>query len=162
STWGDGPWQDEPDKKQWQDEATGLPCLAVRDPGGHWCGYVGVAPDHPWHGKDYDSCGMLEAHGGITFASGCADQSEGRWRQMRGLAEEYRREARTYPRGAAAQWLTEWLPVLNDYPAWREHVAATSVCHVADAGEPDHVWWFGFDCAHCDDLSPKYSRDYGL
>jgi hypothetical protein len=27
SQWGPGPWQDEPDKKQWQDEATGLPCL---------------------------------------------------------------------------------------------------------------------------------------
>lgn len=25
STWGDGPWQQEPDKKQWQDAATGLP-----------------------------------------------------------------------------------------------------------------------------------------
>jgi hypothetical protein len=28
------------------------------------------------------------------------------------------------------------------------------VCHKPAEGEPDHVWWFGFDCAHCDDLSP--------
>ncbi len=30
--WGEGPWQSEPDKRQWQDEATGLPCLIVRGP----------------------------------------------------------------------------------------------------------------------------------
>jgi hypothetical protein len=31
SSWGNGPWQTEPDKAQWQDEETGLPCLAVRN-----------------------------------------------------------------------------------------------------------------------------------
>lgn len=36
-----------------------------------------------------------------------------------------------------------------------------SICHVPQAGEPDKVWWFGFDCAHCGDISPKYS-EYGL
>lgn len=29
TAWGDGPWLNEPDKKQWQDVETGLPCLAV-------------------------------------------------------------------------------------------------------------------------------------
>jgi hypothetical protein len=29
-----------------------------------------------------------------------------------------------------------------------------SICHVPKPGEPDDVWWFGFDCGHCDDLSP--------
>lgn len=28
------------------------------------------------------------------------------------------------------------------------------ICHVARAGEPDDVWWLGFDCAHCDDYCP--------
>lgn len=28
------------------------------------------------------------------------------------------------------------------------------VCHVPKPGEPDNVWWFGFDCAHFDDLRP--------
>jgi hypothetical protein len=27
SEWGAGPWQIEPDKVQWQDNETGLPCL---------------------------------------------------------------------------------------------------------------------------------------
>lgn len=31
---------------------------------------------------------------------------------------------------------------------------ATEICHVPAAGRPDHVWWFGFDCAHAFDLAP--------
>ena len=28
----------------------------------------------------------------------------------------------------------------------------SGICHPADDGQ--HVWWFGFDCSHCFDLSP--------
>lgn len=28
------------------------------------------------------------------------------------------------------------------------------ICHVAQDGEPETVWWFGFDCAHAGDLAP--------
>jgi hypothetical protein len=28
------------------------------------------------------------------------------------------------------------------------------VCHVPKRGEPNDVWWLGFDCAHSDDLRP--------
>ncbi len=62
SGWGSGPWQDEPDKKQWRDEATGLPCLIVRNGMGALCGYVGM-PAVPL-GFDTEE---LEVHGGITF-----------------------------------------------------------------------------------------------
>lgn len=30
------------------------------------------------------------------------------------------------------------------------------ICHVAQPGEEDKAWWFGFDCAHSGDCSPKY------
>lgn len=108
SKWGAGPWQDEPDKKQWRDEATGLPCLIVRGHHGALCGYVGVAPGHPWHGLSYgDEPAGCDVHGGLTFASACSAGGE-----------------------------------------------AEGICHKPDAGEPDHVWWFGFDCWHCSDLAP--------
>lgn len=68
--WGDGPWVSEPDKKQWQDPATGLPCLIVRGPLGALCGYVGVPPDHPLFKKDYDEADV-SVHGGLTFAAMC-------------------------------------------------------------------------------------------
>lgn len=107
SGWGDGPWQSEPDKIQWRDEATGLACLIVRNNGGSLCGYVGVPDGHAWHGKGYDDVNA-EVHGGATFAGPCSkgtDESHG-------------------------------------------------ICHVAGPGEPDHVWWIGFDCSHAGDYDP--------
>lgn len=28
------------------------------------------------------------------------------------------------------------------------------ICHVPPPGEPDHVWWIGFDCGHGGDVQP--------
>jgi len=75
--WGSGPWEGEPDKKQWQDEKTGLACLAVRNSFGCWCGYVGVLPGHPWHGKGYSEVDPApDCHGGLTFAAACHDHGD--------------------------------------------------------------------------------------
>lgn len=52
----DGEWKDEPDKIQWQDEATGFPCLIVRGPSGALCGYV-MDADTPLWAAEYGSCG---------------------------------------------------------------------------------------------------------
>lgn len=72
---GDGPWADEPDKRQWIDEATDLDCLMVRHgSSGHWCGYVGVPPGHPWHGKDYGDLDV-SVHGGLTYADFCMENA---------------------------------------------------------------------------------------
>lgn len=68
--WGAGPWQNEPDKVQWQDEVTGLPCLIVRGPVGSWCGYVGVNQGHSLYLKDYDEA-EVSVHGGLTFSNKC-------------------------------------------------------------------------------------------
>jgi len=32
------------------------------------------------------------------------------------------------------------------------------ICHVPAAGEPDNVWWLGFDCAHWGDIIPGIDR----
>ena len=69
--WGDGPWVNEPDKMQYLDTKTGLPCLAVRTSMGNWCGYVGVSKDHPLFAKDYNDDVLdidLDVHGGLTFS----------------------------------------------------------------------------------------------
>lgn len=75
SEWGDGPWQDEPDKIQWQDEGTGFPCLIVRNRGGALCGYVGVPESHPDFENGYDAVDV-EVHGGLTFANFCTKDGE--------------------------------------------------------------------------------------
>jgi len=61
--WGDGPWVEEPDKMQWQDERTRLPCLIVRGPSGALCGYVGVSEGHPCFEKFYEYP-EVKVHGG--------------------------------------------------------------------------------------------------
>lgn len=68
SRWLRGPWDDEPDKRQWSDPSTGLPCLIVRGPSGALCGYVGVSAGHPqYEMEDAD----VEVHGGITYSAFC-------------------------------------------------------------------------------------------
>lgn len=75
TSWEAGPWNGEPDKKQWQDEATGLPCLIVRSSAtGALCGYVGVPNNHPIYGQDYNEVSdqhEIDVHGGLTFAGSC-------------------------------------------------------------------------------------------
>jgi hypothetical protein len=129
SEWPDGPWKSEPDKVQWKDKATGLPCLAVRNRhSGHWCGYVGVAEGHPAFELPYDDASALgpehkdgwkglDVHGGLTYSAFCQDDED---------AEDH------------------------------------GICHVPQPGEPDRVWWLGFDCAHSGDLSPKLGYTAGM
>jgi hypothetical protein len=69
TAWGSGPWQHEPDRVEWR--AQGLPCLMLRHPHhGHWCGYVGVPPGHPWHGVEASEI-AVDVHGGLNFADAC-------------------------------------------------------------------------------------------
>ncbi len=69
-TWRPGPWNREPDRVDFQH--AGLACLLHRNTFGAWCGYVGVPPGHPWHGKSYDDVDV-RVHGGLTYANGCAE-----------------------------------------------------------------------------------------
>ena len=76
---GDGPWVAEPDKAQWLDEETGLDCLIVRNRHGALCGYVGLPPVHPLHGKSYDEVHDvtdIQVHGSLTFAGLCQEGAE--------------------------------------------------------------------------------------
>jgi hypothetical protein len=53
--------------------APGYPCLIVRNDFGSLCGYVGVPPGHPAHGKSYgdELVDKLDVHGGITYGARC-------------------------------------------------------------------------------------------
>ena len=69
----EGEWTNEPDRKHWVDQATGLDCLIVRNRLGALCGYVGVPEGHPYYGKDYNDdalCGV-DVHGGLTYSDHC-------------------------------------------------------------------------------------------
>lgn len=124
SKWGDGPWQTEPDRIEW--EQHGMPCLMLRNRMGAWCGYVAVNPGHRFYGVGYSSCtkkpqckkskrdhycdhtpgNLLNVHGGITYGNTCKDH----------------------------------------------------ICHVPKPGQPDNVFWLGFDCAHGGDVIPSMNE----
>jgi len=106
--WGEGPWNNEPDRDVWVDELTDLDCMINRGPSGAWCGYVGVGPDHPWHGMQYDDVDV-EVHGGLTYSQACEEGGE--------------------------------------------------ICHVPWPNREHDIWWFGFDCAHAFDVTPKMDAD---
>lgn len=76
SKWPPGPWHDEPDKVQWLDPVTSLPCMVRRGGGGGWCGYVGVPKSHPLFEKDYEKPDV-SVHGGLTFANVCSGDEQG-------------------------------------------------------------------------------------
>lgn len=104
-----GPWMNEPDRVEWR--RGNLILLAVRQKShGAWCGYVGVPPGHPWHGKKYSAEGVRAAdvHGGLTYSDACHGP----------------------------------------------------VCHVPAPGEPDSVWWLGFDCVHAGDYAPGHDLEH--
>lgn len=64
-----GPWQDEPDRVQWEDKKTYYRCLVLRNINGSLCGYVGVPRNHPacvWDAEEAEA--RLRAHGGVNFA----------------------------------------------------------------------------------------------
>lgn len=110
------PWKNEPDKVQWSDETTGLPCLAVRNWMGAWCGYVGVDESHQLYKQDCNAVDV-EVHGGLTYSDFCQKHGDGEEGEV--------------------------------------------ICHIPEAGEPDNVWWFGFDCSHSADQTP-YHLKHGI
>ena len=195
TTWGPGPWQQEPDKAQWKDEATGLPCLIVRNHSGAWCGYVGLSEGHSFYGKSYSErvtppasfadrkvddrtpiialfCEgakedgkvslelAIDVHGGLTFSDFCGEHNRDAWEKWRSRRASWEKEARQYPIGDAARRLREWAKELDDYDAWVLKSQSVGICHLPEEGEPERVWWFGFDCSHAGDVSPGYDRSY--
>lgn len=151
SSWPRGPWDAEPDKRQWQDEATGLPCLIVRvDHSGHLCGYVGVPPKHPLYEVSYsEPSDKLRAALERRLNSPMGDHPAFRV-LISALA------------GRELEPCAESVFEVHGGITFSDHCHDTKdecrgICHKPDDGETDSVWWFGFDCAHCDDRSPASS-----
>lgn len=160
--WGDGLWQNEPDKMQWQDEATGLPCLIVRGPVGALCGYVGVDERHPAFGLSHNGTPYEEDRAHFTamresMRSAFGDRGGAKSHEM---VREAIKALPVGPQrvGIAGDRISE-VDVhggLTFASACSPHGdEAANVCHVPGPGETDRVWWFGFDCAHAGDLCPQ-------
>ena len=74
-------WEDEPDFQDGETEY-GYPLVIRRGGSGALCGYVGLPPEHPLAGRDYDVEILwdIEVHGGLTYAhSRMEGGPEGDW-----------------------------------------------------------------------------------
>lgn len=110
--------------------AFGLPYYLRRNPMKAWCGYVGVPSTHPHYGLSYTDRVMYEAKDQITV---------GQKSPVNILVAAFTADSKTVS-----------LDVLYDCPGgltWADNRAALE--------RPDGYWYFGFDCSHYNDYSPK-------
>lgn len=79
--WPSGPWDDEPDRFEF--DSGGYRGIARRvESLGHWAGYVDVPVSHPW--AEFESIhdprvSEIECHGGITY---CGKSEDGAMRRL--------------------------------------------------------------------------------
>jgi hypothetical protein len=84
---------------------------------------------------------LIKRHPSLGFLCGYVGVAPGHWAYGKGYSEE-RLEALRVHGGLT-------------YAAGCQHGdEATSICHVPEPGQPDDVWWLGFDCGHAFDLAP--------
>jgi hypothetical protein len=144
--WGPGPWQEEPDKLQWIDATTGLPCIILRGPVGSLCGYVGVEVDHPWHGKGYsDKIPVTKEHLEREFDLNKLSPIA----LVRAAGSDFEKDGISIDLVVSVHGGITYANYgyLGDKD--REQ-------HIGTIPLLDKTWWFGFDCSHCDDFAPPY------
>lgn len=129
------PWWSEDNKVDF--EADGLKCAMRRGPLGSWCGYVGVPSTHPWFGKSYNDT-----------IKPTADMLGPRDPQDYGIVDLF---LAVHSEKSIEEEMSIGL-------AMRVHGGLTYAQDHEPYGEPDGLWWFGFDCAHCDDLIPSFAE----
>lgn len=171
--WARGPWDQEPDRVDF--EHVGLPCLLLRNNMGAWCGYAAVFPGHPWYGIGYNQCTVGDAPEpvieDIDARYPVTDDMPEHTRRFALKMREHAREAEARGGFMSTQWLKEH-PRYSCYEHSPEalievHGGLTyadacsgPICHEAKPGQPDQVWWFGFDCSHAGDLTPGLEALY--
>lgn len=146
SAWPRGEWDSEPDRVDF--EHAGFPCMILRVAhSGHLCGYVGVPAGHPLFGVSYnqESALLKEALEARKNRPIGAQPGMGILIALLGGKLEARPE------------------VVFDCHGGLTYSGECSgrICHVPKDGGPDKVWWFGFDCAHCDDMCPARENFFG-
>lgn len=155
--WPAGDWDSEPDRATWVHEETGARCTVRRGPLGSWCGYVGLRPNHPAAGKDYNDLD-IDVHGDLTYGAYCRPLAEDEWIRYRIMREKMVTESLVYPDGDAARRLREDRKAdTSTLTGWLELMRMHGMCH-DDC--PHGLWWVGFDCSHAWDVVPGMQAHY--
>lgn len=129
------PWSNEPDDKDW--ECAGFKCQLRRNHSGAWCGYVGLPKEHPLHGiKSDEKLDMLKEM--------LANQLEEPIGENPGFTILLSCLSGHIDPTPGAILKVHWGITWSDY----------------FRNDNTELWWYGFDCSHCDDMSPG-RPDYG-
>ncbi len=111
-----------------------MKCIIRRVYSGIWCGYVGVDKNHPWYGMDFQS---------VVHVSGLAEMMSSR-----------------NPNNVSI--LSLLIDIMDENVENDKCSISTAIdVHggITFSGKigDDGLWYFGFDCGHCDDFRPAYS-----
>jgi hypothetical protein len=140
----DGPWKNERDKIAWIDAQTGLNCIILRQPEGHFAGFVAVGADHPLHGFRYDAVpghitqGM---HNPLFHSAACE------WADERVSICHVPQGAQTTPSMRA-----------HKQGQTAKSINANPIDNGSTEQQHDNAWWFGFECDGPQDLIPTPRR----
>jgi hypothetical protein len=108
-------------------------------------------PEKPVVADIGDKILNISVHGGLTYSGSAVEPTKNSWEMAKKYAEKAKTEALIFPHGDAADFIKEWSPILNDYEAWSKRMLTKGI----GLGKlDDENWYFGFDCCHCNDLSP--------
>jgi hypothetical protein len=127
-----GEWDNEPDELDWTDERTGYQCRIVRNRMGNLCGYVRLPDGHPLHGVSY------------------SDNIPERMKPLLDVVMEGPIGKRGPIQVFCAAGGVTHVDILFD-------VHGGLTFSGVPLGAADG-FWYGFDCGHCDDLSPGMMR----
>lgn len=146
--WGEGAWEDEPDKVQWIDGESGLHCIILRaGVDGSLNGYVAVHEGHPCHGHDLGHRRPLvdeDEFGPAIWAEGEEPDSRGPGCRSSCLGQDIELHNALNFAGPSVD------PVDQDEEG-------RSRCLAGDITSGSH-WWFGFDNGHAGDGTPAMHR----
>jgi hypothetical protein len=134
----DKPWETEVIPEPW--ESNGFLCRIIRHPrGGHLCGYVRVPEGHPLFKVEYSD----------------------KVPEILGLAVKEAWEGPLGKRGIISVFLSQSEDRRDMRLDCLFDVHGSLTFSGAMKNRPDDEWWFGFDCAHAGDLSPKDAERFG-
>lgn len=136
--WMRGPWDDEPDEEDWVDDYTGYRCAIVRNTRvtGTLCGYVGIPPEHPLHGKDWKHRIKLPEGGKSNFI---VDTKLGPIDLMMEMfKDEEHPDSLPFSLYTRVHGGINYADADENYPSPNKG-----------------LWWFGFDCGHAGDYAPR-------
>lgn len=130
--YGEGPWENEPDRVAWTDAISDLACLILRQEDGTLAGYVAIGSSHPLWGYEHDAIPVelgITPHQGIDYSA---------------LCDQYGPSELQICHVGHGRRVRQTTPSVEDSDA---------------AGAPD-AWWFGFACDKVGDFLPKgYSNN---